>query len=72
MSRGLSSQESGKEKRPLLGLIGVGRMGTAMAENFLAAGHPLIVYDTQSEAVESLVNKVSTTLATPGIGLSLQ
>ena len=43
-----------------IGLIGLGKMGTAMAANLLAAGYPLVVYDVNGDAVERLVAKVGT------------
>ncbi|HKE45061.1 MAG TPA: NAD(P)-dependent oxidoreductase [Steroidobacteraceae bacterium] len=38
-----------------IGFIGVGRMGAAMAERLLAAGHPIIAHDTNDGAVAALV-----------------
>ncbi|HZF25733.1 MAG TPA: NAD(P)-dependent oxidoreductase [Steroidobacteraceae bacterium] len=38
-----------------IGFIGVGRMGAAMAERLLAAGHPVIAHDTSDAAVAALV-----------------
>jgi 3-hydroxyisobutyrate dehydrogenase-like beta-hydroxyacid dehydrogenase len=38
-----------------LGFIGTGRMGGPMAGRLLDAGHPVIVYDTQAEAMRALV-----------------
>lgn len=43
-----------------IGLIGLGKMGTAMAANLLRAGYPLVVYDVNGDAVERLVAKVGT------------
>lgn len=40
--------------REPLGFIGVGRMGGAMAERLLAAGHPVTVYDPDQAAVRRL------------------
>ena len=37
-----------------LGFIGVGRMGGAMAERLLAAGHPVTVYDPDPSAQRHL------------------
>ena len=38
-----------------LGMIGLGRMGGAMAQRLIAAGHQVVVYDQSSEAVDSVV-----------------
>ena len=40
--------------RERLGFIGVGRMGGAMAERLLAAGHPVTVYDPDQAALRRL------------------
>ncbi len=40
--------------REPLGFIGVGRMGGAMAERLLAAGHPVTVYDADQAALRRL------------------
>jgi 3-hydroxyisobutyrate dehydrogenase-like beta-hydroxyacid dehydrogenase len=40
--------------REPLGFIGVGRMGGAMAERLLAAGHPVTVYDPDQAALRRL------------------
>jgi 3-hydroxyisobutyrate dehydrogenase len=39
-----------------VGLVGTGRMGTAMGERILAAGHPLTVYNRTAERARSLVD----------------
>ena len=38
-----------------LGMIGLGAMGHAIAENILKAGHPLAVYDVRAEAYADLI-----------------
>ena len=38
-----------------VGFIGVGNMGNPMASNVLKAGFPMIVYDRNSQAMESLL-----------------
>ena len=38
-----------------LGMIGLGRMGGAMAQRLMAAGHQVVAYDQSSEAVDSVV-----------------
>ena len=40
-----------------LGMIGLGRMGNNMVRRLLRAGHPCVVYDIQSEAVQALVKE---------------
>jgi 6-phosphogluconate dehydrogenase len=40
-----------------LGMIGLGRMGGNMAQRLLAGGHKLVVFDPQSEAVQSMTQK---------------
>ena len=39
-----------------LGMIGLGRMGSNMAERLMKAGHDLVVYDTHPTAVKALVS----------------
>ena len=38
----------------LVGVVGLGKMGRAMAHNFMSAGHSLIVYDSNANAMEPL------------------
>jgi len=40
-----------------LGMIGLGRMGTRMAQRLLRAGHTCVVYDLHPEAVDALVKE---------------
>jgi 3-hydroxyisobutyrate dehydrogenase-like beta-hydroxyacid dehydrogenase len=40
-----------------LGFVGVGRMGGPMAVRLLDAGYPLTVYDTNADAVKTLVSR---------------
>jgi len=40
-----------------VGFIGVGTMGSAMARNVLKGGFDLVVYDTNRDAVQALVNE---------------
>ena len=40
-----------------LGMIGLGRMGGNMAQRLLRAGHKVVAYDPQAEAVQSLANE---------------
>ena len=41
--------------KPVIGFIGIGSMGTPMAQNLLKAGYPLVIYDLREKAMESLV-----------------
>ncbi|MGH9696047.1 MAG: NAD(P)-dependent oxidoreductase, partial [Bryobacteraceae bacterium] len=43
-----------------VGVIGVGRMGGAMARNLIKAGHKLRVFDTSSASVQALVKEGAT------------
>jgi len=47
-------QQSG-ESGPAVGFIGLGRMGSGMARNLLAAGYALSVYDAAAERMEPFV-----------------
>ena len=38
-----------------LGMIGLGRMGGAMAQRLMSAGHQIVAYDRSSEAVAPVV-----------------
>src|SRR6185503_910266 len=40
-----------------LGFVGVGRMGGPMAVRLLDAGYPLTIYDTNADAVKTLVSR---------------
>nr|WP_255164204.1 NAD(P)-binding domain-containing protein [Bordetella genomosp. 6] len=40
-----------------LGFVGIGRMGTPIAERLLEAGYTLTVYDTQAPALQALAAK---------------
>jgi 3-hydroxyisobutyrate dehydrogenase-like beta-hydroxyacid dehydrogenase len=48
------------------GLLGCGRMGSAIGGHLLAAGKPLAVYDPVPEARRALVERGATELASPG------
>ena len=48
-----------------IGFIGVGRMGFHMARRLIEAGHRLIVYDTQREAVDRLTSRGATAASSP-------
>ncbi len=47
-----------------LGMIGLGRMGSNMAERLMKAGHHLVVYDSHAPAVKQLVSLGATGAAT--------
>jgi 3-hydroxyisobutyrate dehydrogenase-like beta-hydroxyacid dehydrogenase len=47
-----------------VGFIGLGRMGTGMAGNLLAAGHKLTIYNRTPEKTRALVNRGATLAAT--------
>ena len=49
-----------------VGFIGLGRMGSGMAANLLAAGHALTVYNRSPAKAESLVSKGAQLAKTPG------
>jgi 3-hydroxyisobutyrate dehydrogenase-like beta-hydroxyacid dehydrogenase len=48
-----------------VGLIGVGRMGEAMARNIRAKGHALAVFDVRRVAAQSVVDAGATALGSP-------
>ena len=48
-----------------IGFIGVGRMGGAMAQRLLAAGHPLTVFDASDSAAQALVDAGATRANSP-------
>jgi 3-hydroxyisobutyrate dehydrogenase-like beta-hydroxyacid dehydrogenase len=48
-----------------IGFIGVGRMGLPMASRLLAAGHRLIAYDVQGQALSAIANKGAETAKSP-------
>ena len=49
-----------------VGFIGLGRMGSAMAANLLAAGHDLTVYNRTEAKAEPLVKRGAHFAKTPG------
>ena len=48
-----------------IGFIGVGRMGLPMASRLLAAGHPLVAYDVQGQALGAIAAQGAETAASP-------
>jgi 3-hydroxyisobutyrate dehydrogenase-like beta-hydroxyacid dehydrogenase len=49
-----------------VGFVGIGRMGSGMAANLLAAGHALTVYNRSAAKAESLIGEGATLAHTPG------
>jgi 3-hydroxyisobutyrate dehydrogenase-like beta-hydroxyacid dehydrogenase len=49
-----------------VGFVGIGRMGSGMAANLLAAGHALTVYNRSAAKADSLVRKGAPLARTPG------
>ncbi|MEM6632664.1 MAG: NAD(P)-dependent oxidoreductase [Bacteroidota bacterium] len=54
-----------KNKHMTIGFIGLGIMGSRMAENLLNAGHQLKVYNRSKEKAESLLQKGATWASNP-------
>ncbi|HEX9488818.1 MAG TPA: NAD(P)-dependent oxidoreductase [Stellaceae bacterium] len=48
-----------------IGFIGVGRMGLPMAARLIAAGHRLVAYDVQGQALSAIAGKGAETAASP-------
>jgi 3-hydroxyisobutyrate dehydrogenase-like beta-hydroxyacid dehydrogenase len=48
-----------------IGFIGVGRMGQPMASRLMAAGHPVVAYDIQGQALSAVANKGAATASSP-------
>ena len=48
-----------------IGFIGVGRMGQPMASRLIAAGHPVVAYDIQGQALSAIANKGAATASSP-------
>ena len=48
-----------------IGFIGVGRMGLPMAARLIGAGHRLVAYDTQGQALSAIANKGAEKAASP-------
>src|ERR1700754_3009118 len=48
-----------------IGFIGVGRMGQPMASRLIAAGHPVVAYDIQGQALSAITNKGAATASSP-------
>jgi 3-hydroxyisobutyrate dehydrogenase-like beta-hydroxyacid dehydrogenase len=48
-----------------IGFIVVGRMGQPMASRLIAAGHPVVAYDVQGQALSAIANKGAETASSP-------
>ncbi|MGP0091136.1 MAG: NAD(P)-dependent oxidoreductase [Xanthobacteraceae bacterium] len=48
-----------------IGFIGVGRMGQPMASRLIAAGHPVVAYDVQGQALSAIAVKGAETASSP-------
>jgi len=48
-----------------IGFIGVGRMGQPMASRLIAAGHPVVAYDVQGQALSAIAGKGAETASSP-------
>jgi 3-hydroxyisobutyrate dehydrogenase-like beta-hydroxyacid dehydrogenase len=59
-------QDTGGGQSMKLGFIGLGRMGSAMAANLLAAGHELTVYNRTKAKAEPLLKRGAHLAETPG------
>src|ERR1700674_2456449 len=63
-----SSQEKSREgtvTKETIGFIGVGRMGQPMASRLIAAGHPVVAYDVQGQALSAIAVKGAETASSP-------
>ncbi len=52
-------------EKPVIGFIGLGLMGKAMARNILRAGYPLVVHNRSQAPVEALVAEGARPAGTP-------
>lgn len=48
-----------------IGFIGLGQMGSRMAENLVKAGHKVVAFDVNQKAVDALVSSGATAAASP-------
>jgi 3-hydroxyisobutyrate dehydrogenase-like beta-hydroxyacid dehydrogenase len=48
-----------------IGFIGVGRMGQPMASRLIAAGHPVVAYDIQGQALSAIAGRGAHTASEP-------
>jgi 3-hydroxyisobutyrate dehydrogenase-like beta-hydroxyacid dehydrogenase len=49
----------------IIGFIGIGRMGLPMASCLVAAGHPIVAYDVQGQALSAITAKGAEKAASP-------
>jgi 3-hydroxyisobutyrate dehydrogenase-like beta-hydroxyacid dehydrogenase len=54
-----------ESKHQNIGVVGLGRMGTAIANNILKSGFSLVVYNRTSDKTSSLVKAGATKAASP-------
>jgi 3-hydroxyisobutyrate dehydrogenase-like beta-hydroxyacid dehydrogenase len=54
-----------KVTKETIGFIGVGRMGQPKASRLIAAGHPVVAYDIQGQALSAIANKGAATASSP-------
>ncbi|MGH6771777.1 MAG: NAD(P)-dependent oxidoreductase [Xanthobacteraceae bacterium] len=59
-----ASRESDVAKETI-GFIGVGRMGQPMASRLIAAGHEIVAYDVQGQALSAIAGKGAQTASSP-------
>jgi 3-hydroxyisobutyrate dehydrogenase len=55
------------ESKQNIGVVGLGRMGTAIANNILKSGFSLVVYNRTSDKASSLVEAGATKAAKLGL-----
>jgi 3-hydroxyisobutyrate dehydrogenase-like beta-hydroxyacid dehydrogenase len=55
----------GTVAKETIGFIGVGRMGQPMASRLIAAGHPVVAYDVQGQALSAIAVKGAETASSP-------
>lgn len=65
LARRLASTVTRVPAGSLLGLVGIGHMGGAMAANLLKHKHKVVVYDKSPAAMERLVKLGATTAESP-------
>ncbi|GCF07101.1 NAD(P)-dependent oxidoreductase [Dictyobacter arantiisoli] len=54
-----------EDRKPMIGFIGLGYMGTPMARRLLQAGYPLIAYNRTQEKLQTIVQQGAQKAATP-------
>jgi 3-hydroxyisobutyrate dehydrogenase-like beta-hydroxyacid dehydrogenase len=66
MRRGLSAAWSRKERKMDIGIVGLGHMGSAIADNLLRAGHRLTLWNRSPEKAAPLIEAGAALARTPG------